>query len=55
MRVVIVAHFHVFVPQGKDRPEKRIAYSEGMFVAAADVPTGQSLQDWIDKGLAEAA
>jgi hypothetical protein len=49
----VAANFHVFVP-AEDGRDKKVAYTAGMAVAAADLPEGQSLQDWVDKGLAKA-
>lgn len=59
-KVLITANFHVFVGQGKnangtDKPSRRVAYTKGMVVEAADIPVDQTADDWVAKGLATAA
>ncbi len=51
MKVTIASNFHVFV-EAQDGPERKIVFTEGTEVDPDDVPAGQSLQDWVDKGLA---
>lgn len=59
-KVVIIANFHVYVPQGKnedgtDKPDRRVNYTKGMVVDVADVPEGQNAETWIAHELAAAA
>lgn len=53
MTALIIANFHVWVP-GVDG-EKRISYQRGMIVDQADMPAGQTIEQWIEKGLAAEA
>lgn len=52
-KLQIVANFRVWVPDepGKDR---KVEFTKGMVLDAADVPAGQSAEDWVAKGLAKA-
>lgn len=50
MKVRIASNFHIFVPT-EDR-DKKVAFTEGTEIGPGDMPAGQSMQDWIDKGLA---
>jgi hypothetical protein len=59
-KLIILANFHVFVAAGKgpgggDLPDRKVSYTKGMVVPLADVPQGQSAEDWIAKGLASLA
>ncbi len=54
MKIQILANFHVFVP-GDSVDDKRVEFTKGMVVDDANMPVGQSAQDWIEKGLAKAA
>lgn len=51
MKVEIIANFLVWEP-GEGDSERRVEFTKGMVVDKA--PDGQSLQDWVDKGLAKA-
>lgn len=53
MKVEIIASFHVFVPAGTGRDQRR-DYTLGMVIDESDAPAGQTLQNWVDKGLAKA-
>ena len=54
-RFVIAANFHVYAPvPGAERAERR-EFLRGQVVTADDVPAGQSIEDWIEKGLAAPA
>ena len=52
-KLIIEANFHVFVPDVTGR-ERRVQYTTGMVVEAADLPEGQDPDDWMAKGLATA-
>jgi hypothetical protein len=54
-KLIVETSFHVFVPQGEGRPERRVEYRAGMLVEADDIPEGQTADDWVAKGLAKAA
>jgi hypothetical protein len=52
---MILANFHVYtLAPGADRTT-RAEYLRGQTIAEGDVPADQSADDWIAKGLAEAA
>lgn len=53
-KLVILANFHVFVAQ-EGLPERKVTFERSQVVAVADLPEGQSAEDWIAKGLAKAA
>jgi hypothetical protein len=64
MKLTILDHFHVFVPQGQfesgphkgeDKPDRKINFVKNQTIDEADLPEGQSAQDWIEKGLAVSA
>lgn len=52
---IIEANFHCYVSQGDDKPERKVSFTKGMVVEAADIPEGQSAADWVAKGLAKTA
>ena len=59
-KLLILANFKVDVPVERNAENdvirsKPVAYTKGMVIDAADVPEGQSADDWIEKGLAEKA
>lgn len=54
-KYIIEANFHVYVSEGDGKPERKAAFTKGMVVEAADIPQGQSADDWVAKGLAKAA
>lgn len=54
-RVIIVENFHVFVWQGDGKHDRKVGFTKGMVVEGDKIPDGQSLDDWIAKGLAKAA
>ena len=54
-KYIIEANFHVYVSEGDGKPERKAAFTKGMVVEAADIPQGQSADDWVVKGLAKAA
>jgi hypothetical protein len=53
-KYIIEANFHVYVSED-GKPERKAAFTKGMVVEAADIPQGQSADDWVAKGLAKAA
>lgn len=53
-KYLIEANFHVFVSQGEDKPEVKVAFTKGMVVEVDDIPKGQDAADWVAKGLAKA-
>lgn len=52
MRVIINENFHVFVSQGADKSDRRVAFTKGMVVDDTAIPDGQFAASWIAKGLA---
>jgi len=59
-KIVIIANFHIYVsqglnPDGTDKPAKRVVYTNGMVIDAADMPEGHAAASWIEKELATAA
>lgn len=52
MRVQVIANFRVWAPV-ESGADKKIEYTKGMVIDQA--PAGQSLEDWIAKGLVKAA
>lgn len=54
-KLIIEANFHVFVPTGEGKPERKATFTKGMVLEASDIPEGQSAEDWIAKVLAKAA
>ncbi|HTE38283.1 MAG TPA: hypothetical protein VK634_15035 [Reyranella sp.] len=54
MKAEIIANFRVWAPDENAGREKRIELTRGMVLDESEIPAGQSLQDWIDKGLAKA-
>jgi len=54
-KYIIEANFHVYVSEHDSKPERKAAFTKGMVVEAADIPQGQSADDWVAKGLAKAA
>ncbi len=50
MKVKILSNFHVFVPNGER--DKKVAFTAGAVLGAAEMPVGHNMQDWKDKGLA---
>ncbi len=58
-RYLIIANFHVFVPNTDDvdgrRPEVRKGYSRGQVIEASDIPEDQDVNAWISEGLVTAA
>lgn len=59
MKYLIEANFHVFLlqePAGdRPRPELKRSFGKGQVIDEADVPDGQSGDDWVAKGLASPA
>lgn len=54
-KLIIETNFHVFVPQGEGRAERRVEFTRSMLVPVDDIPEGQTADDWVAKGLAKAA
>jgi hypothetical protein len=63
MKLIILDHFHVFVPQGQfesgphkgeNKPDRQVNFAKDQTVDGDDLPEGQSATDWIAKGLARA-
>jgi len=54
-RLMILANFHVYTLAPGAERTTRAEYLRGQTIAEADVPADQSADDWIAKGLAEAA
>jgi hypothetical protein len=54
-RLMILANFHVYTLAPCAERTTRVEYLRGQQIAEADVPADQSADDWIAKGLAEAA
>jgi hypothetical protein len=52
MEIRIASNFHVFVPT-EDR-DRKVAFTEGTEMGPGDMPAGQSMSDWKEKGLAVA-
>ena len=56
--VRIIQNFHVreaeLTTDGGHRDGRHITFVRGQSIPLDEVPAGQSAQDWIDKGLAEA-
>ena len=50
--IIIVANFHAFVPTGDGKPERKVTFTRGMVVEAANMPEGHTADDWVAKGLA---
>lgn len=55
MKLLILAKFHVFASNGEGKKSTRFDYAPGMVVDAGDLPSDQSAESWIDKGLAAEA
>lgn len=54
-RLMILANFHVYALAPGAERATRVEYLRGQVIAEGDVPADQSADDWIDKGLAQAA
>ena len=54
-RLMILANFHVYTLAPGAERSTRVEYLRGHLIAESDVPADQSADDWIAKGLAEAA
>ena len=54
-RLMILANFHVYTMGPGAERATRVEYLRGQQIAEADVPADHSADDWIAKGLAEAA
>ena len=50
--IIIAANFHAFVPNGDGTPERKVTFTKGMVVEAANMPEGHTTDDWVAKGLA---
>ena len=55
MKYLIEANFHVFLPPQEGRPEPKQSFGKGQILDEADIPDGQSGDDWVAKGLATVA
>lgn len=53
--VLITRNFRIDVAGSERKPAETRHYTKGIVVAVADIPAGQSAEDWIAKGLAAAA
>lgn len=53
--LVILQGFAVFAPRADGKGEQAVRYGRGMVIDEADVPAGQSAEDWIEKALAKRA
>lgn len=51
MKIKILSNFHVFV--SGDGRDKKVALVAGSVFGPGDMPEGHTMQDWLDKGLAE--
>lgn len=57
-KLLILENFHVYVadgfqPDGKSKPDKRVAFTKGMTLTTDQFPAGQAAADWAEKGLAQ--
>lgn len=57
-KLLILENFHVYVadglqPDGTEKADRRVAFTKGMTLTTDQMPAGQAMADWIEKGLAQ--